>query len=234
MELGVSTGIRNKVIVESESWLTKAINHPGGKIVEFWLDALSRIRAEAGESWDGIPSKFKSNFHKVLTETSYAAELGRVVLASQLHFLFALEADWTRENILPLLDWDTNLKQAQQAWHGFLSWGRWNEDLLSDLLPLYEKTFAHLSTDLGSSELRDHFSGHIASIAIYGSTNPVQDGWLGRFLKAVDSKERKNWAFHIRILLQDMQENIAQNLWERWLKEYWEQLRLIRSDQWGK
>lgn len=210
-------------IIETESWLTKAINHPGGKLVEFWLHTLSRRRSEAGESWVCIPPQFKSYFHKVITGVSYAGELGRVVLASRLLFLFDLDADWARENVLPLLDWSTNLRQAQQGWHGFLARGRWNENLLPYLIPLYEQTFVHLLTDLACSRLCERFINDIANIAVYSSRNLLQEGWIGKFLKAVNFEERKRWAFHIGRILRSMEEEVAQKLWNRWLKDYWEQ-----------
>jgi hypothetical protein len=36
---------------DPERWTGESINHPGGKLTEFWLFALSRRRAEAGEEW---------------------------------------------------------------------------------------------------------------------------------------------------------------------------------------
>lgn len=73
-------------------WLGKAINHPGGKLVEFWLSALSHQHLEVGESWTGIPGESKKFFHKVLTEPTSSAQLGRVILASRCYFLYTLEA----------------------------------------------------------------------------------------------------------------------------------------------
>lgn len=144
------------------------------------------------------------------------------LIASQLDSLFSLDVDWTRENILPLLDWSTAARQALQAWNGFLSWGQWNEYLLPDLMPLYEQTFVHIS-DLSSSELRNRFSEHLASIAVYSLRNPVQEEWLGKFLKAVTPEERKRWASHITQILHSMQEGAIQDLWNRWLEDYWGQ-----------
>ncbi|MDP9474185.1 MAG: DUF4020 domain-containing protein [Actinomycetota bacterium] len=204
---------------DSERWLGEAINHPGGKLAEFWLFALSRRRAEAGEDWSGLPDEYRRYLGGVLSGTSYAAELGRVVLASQLFFLFSIDADWTRQNVLPLLGWSIDARRAEQVWHGFLSWGRWSEALLPDLMPLYEGTFPHVP-ELPQM-MRRQFTKHLASIAVYGPTNPVEEGWLGRFVVAVEPEDRINWASDIGLILKQLEEDAIRDLWGRWLSEYW-------------
>jgi hypothetical protein len=203
----------------TEGWLFKAINHPGGKLIEFWLLTLSRKRAEADEDWHGLPPEHRRYFDKVLSGESYAAELGRVVLASQLFFLFSSDAGWARQNILPLLDWSVDARRADQPWHGFLSRGKWSEALLPDLIPLYEGAFAHVS-DL-PQRLRRQFSNHLASIAVYGSSNPVQEGWLGRFLHAVESEDRAAWASEVGLILRQLEGEAVRDIWDGWLGEYW-------------
>ncbi len=112
-------GFSKHGIAETETpdqeWLTKAINHPGGKLANFWLYALSKRRQEAGADWSGLPQEYLDRFTKIITNESYAAQMGRVVLASQTHFLFGYAPGWTRERIIPLFDWSKNVKQAQQA-----------------------------------------------------------------------------------------------------------------------
>ena len=155
----------------------------------------------------------------MLSGESYAAELGRVVLTSQLYFLFSSDADWARQNILPLLDWSVDARRADQAWHGFLSGGKWSEALLPDLLPLYEGAFAHVP-DL-PQRLRRQYSKHLAGIAVYGSSNPLQEGWLRRFLNAVEPEDRAAWASEVGLILRQLEGEAVRDLWDGWLGEYW-------------
>ena len=203
----------------TDEWLGKAINHPGGKLTECWLLILSRKRAGAGEDWHGLPSEYRRYFGKVVSGASYAAQLGRVVLTSHLFFLFSSDANWTRQNVLPLLKWSRDARRAEQAWHGFLSWGQWSEALLPDLLPLYQGAFAHVS-DL-PQRLRHQFGRHLASIAVYGPNDPIREGWLARFLIAVDPRDRADWAFDVGFMLSQLGEEANRDLWGRWLGEYW-------------
>ncbi len=212
--------LRNKEAIDKEDWLSRAINHPGGMIVEFWLQALSRRREEAGENWVGLFPGYKQYFRKVLSRKSYTAQLGRVVLASQMRFLFALDANWTRKNILPLLDWSSDHRRTQQVWHGYLMEGGWHEALLPSLLPLYQQSFCRLSDELSS--MRDRFCEHLASIALYSSSNPMKDGWLQKFLLTPDRESHRSWAANLGRQLASLNEESVRNLWSRWMDSYWE------------
>lgn len=204
---------------ENEDWVDRAINRPGGKIVQFWLHAISIFRSGEKEEWTGLPEKYRKLFQRVISEESHTAELGRVVLASQIHYLFARDREWTKEIMLPLLDWSIDERRAEQAWHGYLTWGRWNEALLPNLLPLFEQTFSKLSGRLAGK--RERISEHLANIAMYSSVNPVQDEWLDKFLRECEAEDLRNWTSSVTHQLMDLKEEFAKDLWDRWLGEYW-------------
>lgn len=207
-------------VQESDDWLSVAINHVGGKVVEIWLHALSRRRAETEARWEGIPPEFNDRFEKVISGASFSAQLGRVLLTSQLHFLFVMDTVWVKDKILPLLDWSIDDKRSQQAWHGYLIWGRWNDELLLYLLPLYEMTFSRLEHQF-TRELREQFCKHLASIAIYSRVDPLKHGWLWRFLRAVSDEMRQEWARAIRYTLDSLNETTIKDLWNGWMNRYW-------------
>ncbi|MBA7637251.1 hypothetical protein ES703_44889 [subsurface metagenome] len=209
-------------VQESDDWLGVAINHVGGKVVEIWLHSLSRRRVETGAKWEGIPPEFSDRFEKVISGVSFSAQTGRVLLTSQLHFLFTMDAVWVKDKILPLFDWSIDDKRSQQAWHGYLIWGRWNDELLQYFLPLYEMTFCRLDQHF-TGELREAFCRHLASIAIYSRIDPLKHGWLWRFLSTVNDEVRRGWASAIRIELDSLNEDAAKDLWDRWMNKYWEE-----------
>jgi len=197
----------------------RAINRPGGKIVQFWLHAISTFRSKDKDKWKGLPEKYIDLLERVIASDSHSAELGRVILSSQILSLFTLDREWTKKNVLPLLDWSINERRAEQAWDGYLALGRWNEALLPNLMPLFEQSFSKLSDRLAS--MRGRFSEYLADIAIYGSVNPIQDGWLHKFLRECDVEDRINWTSHVGSQLMDLKEEFAKDLWNRWLGEYW-------------
>lgn len=208
-------------LTEDSDWLSKAINRPPGSIVTFWLRALSTRRSADGERWAGIPTEFKGRFERILQGGSFASQLGRVVLSSQLHFLFSLDAEWATSHILPLLDWRTDQRQAQQAWHGYLASGRWTEASLPYLLPYYRAAFPNVALGLG--KLRGQFAEHMASIAVFSSYQPIQGGgeWLIEFIAAVEPEDRRIWASHMSHQLRLLHDQFVPQLWNRWLSDYW-------------
>lgn len=210
---------KERKLIEHD-WLTVAINHSGGTIAEFLLNALSLRRTEAKVDWKGIPLQYKRFFRSILTGTSFAAQMGRIILASQVHFLFWLDVNWTQKNILPLLDWKKDPIQAVQAWDGYLSWGHWDDSILPHLLPFYIQTIPKLSKEI--SAYGERFCEHLAEIALFSSINPIKQGWLQKFLGGVDSKYRVDWARFVGYRLESLKIDSAKTVWNRWIKAYWE------------
>lgn len=199
-------------------WLQKAINHPGGKLAEFWLNSLSRARKAMGDSWVELPAGYRRCLEKMLVGTSIESQLARVFIASQLYFIFCMDAQWAIKHVLPLLDW-TDPTRARQCWDGYLFWGRYGENTLPYVMPYYRRTFHELHTL--RDEQRRRFCEHMASIAIYSSINPLEDGWLNEFLKAVEETDRAEWTQQFEQILRGLDDEAVTLLWEQWLGKYW-------------
>ncbi len=204
---------------DSTDWLSIAINSSGGKLAEFFVAALSIRRKCAGAKWKGIPVELRSQFERIVLSQSYAGEMGRVILASQLHFLYSCDSRWTKRRVLPLLFWRSKKRPAIQAWHGFAFWGRWSEELLPELLPLYEQCFNRLSTDL--KPMRERIVEHIASICLFSSRKQVRGRWLHTFLRSVTVSERTLFAESVRKILWDLDSDKTARIWRGWLRLYW-------------
>ena len=205
---------------EAKDWLFVAINRPAGTLLRFFLHLLSRLRKQSGDQWKEIPPKYKQFLESVLGGSSYAAELGGIVLASQLHFIFSLDEKWAVDNVVPRFYWTGNSRRTLQAWHGFLGWGRWTHGLLPHLMPHYEVAFPALHSEFG--EFRRGFCEHLASIACFSSMDPIKHGWLNRFLLATDLEERIMWASSLGIMLGQKKEPANQSAWDTWIQVYWQ------------
>jgi Domain of unknown function (DUF4020) len=203
---------------ESENWLQSAINQDGGKLTMFFLKVLSLERKAAGPRWSGLPTAFRARLDEIVSGPSYSAEMGRVVLASQLHFIFAADASWTRSKVIPLLDLDRYKRRGTQAWHGYLSWGRWNSDMLPDLLPRYRQAFSHLDSHLSS--VAERLVQHVATICLFASDDAVRGDWLIAFLRTAGILHRKTFARSIRQQLSTLDPVKAEATWKNWLLEY--------------
>ena len=204
-----------------QDWLQRAINHPGGILMTFWLRALSRLRETAAGGWTGIPESSKELLNSLVSGESYTAELGRVLIASQMYFLFTSDEQWTTETVFPLFYFSKDSKRAIQAWDGYLVWGRWTERMLPHLMPAFLEAFPRLQFDF-EQEQRNRFCGYLAGIACSSAINPLENGWLNRFLVSTSLAERTSWAFAMLSVLKGMKEAATENAWTTWIRTYWE------------
>jgi hypothetical protein len=208
----------------SQDWLGTAINDPGGRLAEFWLQRISVARKLAGESWTGLPSDIAASIATMLEGASGAATCARVVFASQLHYFFSLDASFALEKLLPLFDWKTDELKAEQCWHGFVFWGRWLPGFTEQLLPHFDETISR-SSKLPQN-VREHVMHHIAGIALFRMDNPISNNWIIRVLTSIEAQDREQLAATMDHYLDDTTPAVSEKLWERWLKSYWD-MRLL-------
>jgi hypothetical protein len=210
---------RRKLEDDSEDWLQLAINETGSHIAEFFLETLSIHRKNNPKKWKGIPLGTRKVLQRMMIGRSHAAEMGRIFLASQLHFLFYIDAKWTTKHILPLFSWTKNVRSAKQAWHGYLVWGRWTEENLSLLLPLYAQCFAKLKSEL--KDFRAQFAEHVASICLLSSRAAARGKWLSQYLRESEIAGRKHLATAIGQTLRSLDQKANKRIWQAWLHTYW-------------
>jgi hypothetical protein len=177
-------------------------------------------RKEAGDAWRGLTDDFRLYLGSFIRGNSWAAEMARVVVASHVQMLFALDAQWTEQNVFGLFDWSADDRRAQQAWHGYLTWGKWNNDLLEKMLPHFRATFTRIEGKLG--ELARRFCELMAGIALYGALHPMESGWLPEFIGTAGLKARKDWGSAVRQFLETLPAGKRREVWFRWMKSYWE------------
>lgn len=201
-------------------WLARAINHPAGELIEFYLQAMV-ILQRAKLLTEARRGEYEQAFTRAINGPSGAAQLARIVVASQAHFLFAVSEQWTRNHLFPLLDPGQDEQRARQCWHGYLYWGRWTDGMLVNLMPSYEAMFGLIERE--KDELRRMFCGHLAGIAVYASIHPLEQGWLSRFIAVVKADMRTVWAGELGRTIDQLDDSAKVHLWQRWLKVYWQE-----------
>jgi hypothetical protein len=203
----------------ADDWYLSAISRSPGPLINLWIRIIDLARKELGDGWAGLPQEHKRFLETVLGEESQSGELGRVLLAHRVHFLFTVDRDWATQWILPLFDWSKGPGQALQAWHGYLSGGTWNDAVLTHLLPFYEQAFAVFSEEFGT--FREPFCRCLAEIACFSSINPKQ-GWLNRFIARAKPEERLWWGSAVWQRFDQMDDPAKENAWNNWIKPYWQ------------
>jgi hypothetical protein len=202
-------------------WVTLAINRAAGKVAQFWLEYLSVLRGRDGDQWKGIPSSVQTDLISVVTGKSTSAGLAEVIIASHFHYFFYLDAKFARTHLLSLFDWSVDEVRATRSWQGFLAWGRWQKSYLDEMLPLYAQTVSHLNQL--PPKFRESFAGHVAGIAVFGKTDALADGWLRSFIREFDREMRRHFAEALSAILGNMEADAATDLWNRWLRRFWDE-----------
>lgn len=200
----------------SSDWLMVAINTLCGKAVLFWVKSFSKRRKETFKA--KFPGRYKNFFQKAATKNSPLWDAGVVVLASQLHFFYACDEIWTRSYILPLLNPQNNENRAIKAWFGYFGWGRWNEAILADVMPLLEKL---LEMSNIPEKLWKNMAVYLSGIAVHSSINPIESGYLMNFIAKTNEPARENWALSVSHWIESADQNSIIRVWNGWLNNYW-------------
>ena len=200
-------------------WLAEAINNPAGKTAEFWLQALSKRRQYGSEEWKGLPEEYIKRFNDILDSSSYSSQIARIILTSRFNFLYDIDKEWSYSNLLPLFDWDRDTHQAEQAWHGFVMWGRIPVPLREEFYPLLISTAKNLKSN--RSEIREVFFKHVVAHAIYDTPQDLRNSWFYKIIEIITPEERKLIVHLIVSTLWDLKDEDKILIWNRFLKPYW-------------
>jgi hypothetical protein len=107
---------------------------------------------------------------------------------------------------------------AQQAWDGFLTWGRLDPDIASLLLPAYKLWFGH-EQELG--DRRDRFAEHLAALPFLVNPGPIESSWLFDHVRDSATDDLRDWARHVSYQLDQMPAEARPGAFKQWIAPYW-------------
>lgn len=124
----------NQESPNDRQWVNQAINRSMGYLASAFFSGLFALSLKAG---DGIPEEHIARLNKLIGLGEVSHRSARVIAASRLPYLFAIDPDWATNNIIPLLDWEHEPDEALPAWQGFA----WNPRVTKDLWVLIKDSF---------------------------------------------------------------------------------------------
>jgi hypothetical protein len=177
---------------------------------------------EAGDSWVGLPLADTAVVRSIMEGTGIAAGRARTVLASNVHFLNAIDPALSAALILPAFDWRTVTDPiAAQMWDGYLHGGRWNDRLFEALRPALGETYRKIGVEL--PHRRRELATRLAGVAVFSATNPIENsGWLIEFVTSADDDLRAEFAAGMGRFLLELDDGARKLVWDRWLREFWQ------------
>jgi len=107
-----------------------AINAPAGILVESLFDRFWARKPKVGQ---GLDEALEGRMTGLADGREPSSAVCRVILCSRLSPLYAIDAEWTKNKLLPRLRWGGD--EAILAWEGFLRAPRIDPNLLSEIKP---------------------------------------------------------------------------------------------------
>lgn len=138
---------QNGEVADDHDWVFLAINRSIGTLATAFFSALFARELRVGTS---IPSDLRPRLEALLRRDAPSHLLARVIAASRLSYLFAVDPDWTQENLLPSFDWEASELEAVAVWQGYAWQPRIDEKLWRAIKPYFIHIFTrHRLLQLG-------------------------------------------------------------------------------------
>jgi hypothetical protein len=236
---------RSEQIDEIDDWLDSALHHPAGHLAEFWLRGFSLWRQQQDPKPTDLINEYRTALSDIVEDQSLPGKLGRTILTREFAFLLTVDEAWTRENLLPLFDLDSDDFQA--AWAGFLTGKRLNPTVAEAMADLSLKAVKQINSDL--SNRRNRFIEYYTVMIVDFVEAPL-DEWIPEFFQSASQEDASTTAepanatggifsrreepkdcfasevgIHLYYMDElEQQDNSEQQKkwWQHWLKRYWE------------
>ena len=209
----------NEPLGAMEDWYGRAINHPAGMLTEFWMHSLSSWYNEQDPRPERISEEYLGFMHKVVTDESTAGKLGKSAIARQLRFLTAVDEEWVAEHLMPLFD-SENKDDRLAVWEASLYDGlspRVAEILGKPLL----KALSDINELFPPGRSRDRLIMRFTALVTHFVDQPLEK-WIPTFFANANEEDRREFASGIGNNLRPLENGPQQDLWDRWLRKYWE------------
>ena len=119
-------------------WVGLAINRSMGHLATAFFNGLFSYQLKTN---DKIPAEHGARADALVGLDKPSHRPARVIAASRLPYLFAVDPEWARAKLVPLLDWDNDELEATAAWQGFAWHPRLGEELWALIKPHFLAAF---------------------------------------------------------------------------------------------
>ena len=210
----------DETVLERQDWLTTAINHSAGVLALFWIGSLSVWMKQQEPKPKKVADEYRDALSTVIQDTTLAGRLGRTVFAWYFSLLTSYDFDWVKGHFLPLFHQCNNDQDYQALWDGLTS-GRLTPAAAEILNDAFLNALPHINTVFAGEERLRSFIDTYTGILIYIIDDPLAE-WIPRFFEHADSSSRSCFAAQIGYFLGNVDDAKQQELWTRWLFQFWE------------
>ena len=193
----------------------------GTYMAEFWLQVISKKRMQAEGQWKGIPYRYKKKLREILLDNSNFGMNAKITIGKSLAFLDDIDPLFVKRHIFPLMDFQEDyIDHSNSLWAGHL-WEQFSIKLMYKLREYYPYAFQQLR--YGDRIDGEALTKRVARICIDFPENPLDNGWLDKFIIEAQEEDLEMFNSSIFSLIERAQiEQISKN-WRKWVADYWTQ-----------
>ena len=199
---------------ELDDVLTDALNDAAGKLAEAALTRLWKYEPKTGE---GFPPSVGPYFDAIGVDPD--GQLGRVMLATRLYHLFAIDPDWVREHLIARLSPERS-EESAALWSAY----GWSPHVGPDLLQAFRDPFLEMLYDGRAVGRREgNLTGLFMSICLDASGELTAEE-IRRVVRSMSQEALSTTLVCLGNRLRGDGEERAR-IWhekaQAWLQEYW-------------
>ena len=205
-------------VPQEVDWLTKAINHPCGKLAEFWVQSIALWHSRQETPPQSLNDEYRSALDGIMEDDGVASKLGRTVLTRYFPFLLRVDETWNGQNLIPLLN--PNHSEFVSAWDGLTYCGQMTPRTAEMLREPFLTAVEHINSELAGSRQK-RFITKYTGILTWFVTDP-NDEWITKLFTHGDAEVRRQFATEVSHHLRSLDDARQKEWWSIWLKGYWE------------
>ena len=198
----------------SDEPLTDALNDPAGRLAEAALARLSKHRLGVG---DNLPASVLPYFEAIAREPN--GHLGRVMLATKLHYLFAVDPEWVGERLIPLFS-PGQSAEAGNLWYAY----GWSQTIGPNLLLALKASFLAVFREGEISARTERNLTLLFLVICLEAPNEMTDDEVHEVMGALSQDALKAVLASLRDRLRGEDSERAEIWHEKiqpWLEKYW-------------
>ena len=211
--------LKDFAVLEGHDWFTRAINHAVGHLAGYWLKSLS-IGLQAQQFERGrLPATQSFALDSIVQSETFARPMASAVLTSRFAFLLYADESWTRKMLLPFFSTSPERDDFQAAWDG-LMFGQLTIPTAEVLVVPFLNAASNIRR-FRHSGTRKGFVARFTALLIDCIEDPIER-WVPAFFLESEEQDRQIFGSAIYGRLSEMPDLAQRELWNRWLRRYWE------------
>ena len=226
-ESGLGDVRQGSVVTErSRRTYDHAINGPLGMCAEALLHAVAGEKPKPNSL---IPLHIRSRVERLFEAAGEGSDHAVSIAASKLNWLMYVDPDWTRERLIPMLDFDH--PASEPAWNGFLSSGCMPSPPFTEVIkPFLLDVFPWIERFSWDRDLSEVAAKWLGSLRIF---HPDEPGGLNRremrsALRAMSDENRNHFISFLGLVGQDSDDGWAKHVIP-FINEDWPRERCYRT-----